>query len=262
MTDKAPKSAPQPPKPEQDLNKLSEQQIIDNILQNMPSTDEIVVEVPSRNKFYKLTDPGKPITLRPMTFEDERAMMSNKRGGADVLNMLLTRCVSNIAVGALLQMDKLFLIMKLREISYGNEYSASITCNACSKDNSIKFKLDELPVRYLEEDATDPITLHLPVLDKEVKVRLPRVQDEDYFSNSEQAIGNLWRFVDSIAGCEAKTVISKIIPQLPLKDAHVLLEAMGTSDYGTDTKVRFACSYCSHSEVMELPVTADFVTGK
>ena len=39
-------------KPQEQINKLSEQQIIDNILANMPSTEEIAVEVPSLNKFY------------------------------------------------------------------------------------------------------------------------------------------------------------------------------------------------------------------
>jgi len=247
-------------KPQEQINKLSEQQIIDNILANMPSTEEIAVEVPSLNKFYTLQDPGKPISLRPMTFEDEKIMMSNV-GGVDTLNVLLSRCVSNIKVDSLLQMDKLYLIMKLREISYGDEYQASITCTGCAKENKVKFTLSNLPVRYVEETLTDPQTIHLPILDKEIKVRLPRVRDENYFSNAQQAMGNLWRFVESIDNCEAKTVISKVIPQLPLKDAHVLLEVMGASQYGTDTKVRFACNYCSHNEVMELPITADFFTS-
>ena len=247
-------------KPQEQINKLSEQQIIDNILANMPSTEEIAVEVPSLNKFYTLQDPGKPISLRPMTFEDEKIMMSNV-GGVDTLNVLLSRCVNNIKVDSLLQMDKLYLIMKLREISYGDDYMAGIICNGCGKENKVKFTLSNLPVRYVEETLTDPQTIHLPVLDKEVKVRLPRVGDENYFSNAQQAMGNLWRFVESIDNCQAKTVISKVIPQLPLKDAHVLLEAMGASQYGTDTKVRFVCNYCSHNEVMELPITADFFTS-
>jgi len=259
MTEQQP---PQPPKPEAQLNQLSEQQIIDNILKNMPSTEQVEVDLPSKNKFYTLKDPAKKISVRPMTFEDEREMMSNKNGGADVLNMLLTRCVDNIDVGSLLQMDKLYLVMKLREISYGDEYSASITCSNCKKQNQVKFSLSNMPVRYVEDDITNPVTLHLPVLDKEVKVELPRVRDENYFSNPEKAIANLWRFVTSIDNCEAKTVISKVIPQLPLKDAHVLLGAMGANEYGLDTQVRFDCNYCSHSEVMELPITADFFTSK
>ena len=121
------------------VNKLSDQQIIDNILTNMPSSDQVPVELPSKNKFYSLQDPSKPVSLRPMTFEDERSMMSNKNINVDVLNNLLSRCLSNISVEQLLQMDKLFLIMKLREISYGDQYTAQISCAGCRRDNNIEF---------------------------------------------------------------------------------------------------------------------------
>jgi hypothetical protein len=246
----------------QKLNSLSEQQIIDDILKNMPSNDEVEVELPSYNRFYSLQDPAKPITVRPMTFEDERSMMSKKNHNVDVLNGLLAKCVSNIDVSQLLQMDKLYLIMKLREISYGDEYRANISCTACRKDNEVTFSLNQLPVHYIEDSFTDPLVIDLPILKKKIKVRLPRVSDERYFVNAEQAIGNLWRFIEEIDGHSEKSVISKVIPQLPLKDAHALLDSMAANEYGLDTKVRFLCNYCDHTEVMELPITADFFTGK
>jgi hypothetical protein len=256
-----PPGTPSPQKSQEMLNKMSEQSIIDSILKNMPTSDEVEVLLPSKNKFYSLIDPSKPITLRPMTFEDERAMMSNKNVNIDVLNTLLSRCVSNIQIGSLLQIDKLFLVMKLRELSYGDDYNASINCNGCKKDNSVVFTLSNLPITYLEDDATDPILVKLPVLDKEVKIKMPRIQDEEYFSNADYTIKNLWRFVEEIDGHSEKSVISKIIPQLPLKDAHVLLESLSGQKYGVETKVRFVCNYCSHNEVMELPITPDFFTG-
>ena len=259
MTEQQP---PKPQMPQEQINKLSEQQIIDDILKNAPTQDEVEVELPSKNRFYKLQDPAKPITLRPMTFDDERKMVSNKNVNVDVLNILLGRCVSNIDVGSLLQMDKLFLVMKLREISYGEEYTANINCSNCKRDNTVKFQLNQLPVNFVDDEMTNPLSVDLPVLQKTIKVRLPRVADEGYFTNTEHAIQNLWRFVEEIDGHTEKSVISKVIPQLPLKDAHALFNAMSSDDYGIDTKVRFVCKYCSHNEVMELPITADFFTGK
>ena len=170
------------PKPQEQINQISEQQIIDNILKNMPSNDEVAVELPSKNKFYNLVDPSKPISLKPMTFDDERAMMSKKSGGSDIINILLSRCMTNLDVGSLLQMDKLYLIMKLREISYGDDYNASITCENCKTENKVKFQLGSLPVTYVDDDYTNPITIELPILKKEVKLTLPRVKDESYFS--------------------------------------------------------------------------------
>ena len=147
-------------------------------------------------------------------------------------------------------------------LSYGNTYTANINCNGCRKDNPVEFTLDEMPVRYLEDGETDPMTIQLPVLKKEIKIRRPRVQDEHYFANADFAVANLWRFVEEIDGHDEKGVLSKVIPQLPLKDAHAVLEALSANQYGIDTKVRFVCNFCSHNEIRELPITADFFTGK
>ena len=70
------------------------------------------------------------------------------------------------------------------------------------------------------------------------------------------------KVLEEIDGHTEKAIISKVIPQLPLQDAHTLMETMGATNYGLDTKVRFVCNYCDHNEIMELPITADFFTGK
>ena len=254
MTEKTSDSAKQ-------VKNLSEQQLVDSILEHMPSNDEVAVELPSKNKFYNLKEASKPISLRPMTFEDEKAMVSTKNMGKDILNMVLSRCISNINVNDLLQMDKLHLIMKLRELSYGDEYNAVISCPSCKKDSEVTFTLSNMPVNFLEDDATDPMVFDLPVLKKQVKARFPRVSDEHYFTTAEFAIQNLWRFVEEIDGCRSKTVISKVVPQLPLKDAHRLLDHLSGTKYGVDTQVKFFCAYCSHTENMELPIGTDFFTA-
>jgi len=248
-------------KPPEGLKQKSEDQILKEILGNLPANDEVELKLPSKNKFYNLVDPAKPITLRPMTFEDEKAMMSNKNPNVDVINSLLARCVTNINIATLLQLDKLYIIMQLRSISYGDEYAAQIACPSCKRDNKVKFNLCDLQTKYIPEDLSNPIELTLPVLQKTMKVRLPRIEDERYFTNSEMAMSNMWRFVEEIDGHDAKVIISKVVEQLPLKDAHALLNVIGGNDYGIDTRVRFVCNSCSHHEVMELPITTDFFTA-
>ena len=241
---------------------FSDQQAIDDILKEMPANEAIELDLPSKNRFYNLKEPGKPITLRPMTFADEKSMLSKNTGNLDIINKLLARCLENVDVGQLLQIDKLYILMKLREISYGPEYTVSINCSKCKSENKVNFQLDTFNVRYADDNLTDPRTVHLPVLKKDVVVRLPRVTDEKYFANTEQSLVNLWRFVEKIDKYDSKPVISKVIPQLPIKDAHTLLEAIGCNDYGIDTNVRFDCAYCDNIESMELPITADFFSSK
>ena len=242
--------------------KQTDQEIIANILKDMPSNDAIELDLPSKNRFYTLQEPGKPITLRPMTFQDEKSMLSKKNSGVDVINQLLARCIENIDVGQLMQMDKLYILMKLREISYGPEYNVTINCPSCHKENNVKFEMNTFEVRYADENLTNPLKIHLPVLKKDVVLRLPRISDEKYFANAEQSLSNLWRFVEEIDGHSSKTIISKVIPQLPIKDAHYLMDALGCTGYGIDTGVTFACAYCNHVESMDLPITADFFSSK
>ena len=240
---------------------LSEDEIIEQLLKGVPKSEFIPLDLPSKNRFYKLKNPAKPISIRPMTFEDEKAMVSKKNVNVDILNLLLSRCVDNIDVSQLLQMDKLYMIMKLRSISYGDEYQATINCSSCRKDNNIIFNLDNLPVNYIDDDLSDPVIVKLPVLGKEVALTLPRISDEQYFNSAESTISNLWRFVESIDGHTSKSLISKIIPQLPLKDSKAILSSLSTAEYGIQTKVRFICDFCGHNELMELPITGDFFTG-
>ena len=242
-------------------SQTKDDEILAALLENLPAAEDLEVSVPSKEKFYKLHDPSKKISISPLTFEDEKSLMSNRNPDIDVLTGLLLKCVKNVTVTDLLQIDKLFLIMKIREHSYGEEYSASITCPGCRKDNNIKFTLSNLNVNYVEDDFTNPSEVFLPILKKTVKVRLPRISDEQYLQNTEHTTSNLWRFVEEIEGVTKKPIISKVISKLPLQDAHAVLNALGGGDYGIDTNVRFVCNYCTHSEVLELPVGGDFFTG-
>jgi len=239
----------------------TDEYIIANLIKNLPKQDAVPVELPSKNKFYGLVNDSLPVTLRPMTFQDEKALVSNKNVQVDSLNLLLERCVSNINIGKLLLMDKLYLIMKLREVSYGSEYTVAINCPQCRKENKITFDLTHLNVKYVEDDFTVPVAVKLPVLKKTVKVILPRVSDEQYLQNAEISSSNMWRFIEEIDGHTKKTIISGVLQKLPIQDIHAILKTLNSEKYGIDPNVRFACSYCSHHEVTELPITSDFFTG-
>ena len=118
----------------------AKQRIIDDILKDLPTSVETEVILPSEAKLYTLKDPSSPITLRPMTFEDERALISGSKD-VDPVTLLLQRCVTNINIAELLPMDKLYLLMKLREISYGDEYKTTLICQHCRFENITTIKL-------------------------------------------------------------------------------------------------------------------------
>ena len=238
------------------VNDPAKQEVIEDLLKDLPSDTAIELELPSENRVYALEDPGAPITLRPMTFEDEKALVSAKKT-EDPVNMILQRCATNVKIPDLLSMDKLYMIMKLREISYGDDYNTLLVCTHCKAENPTTVKLSTLNINPVPDDFADPVTVMLPTLKKEAKVRLPRVRDERMMSDTETALDQLWRFVVELAGHTDKSIIAPVIDKLPLKDVRTILNAI-KSDYGVDTKVKFQCNECGGVSIVDLPIDANF----
>lgn len=235
---------------------FNKEEIIQELLKDLPTNEAIEISLPSECRVYNLEDDGAPITIRPMTFEDEKNIISAEKG-QDPINIILQRCVTNIKVMDLLPMDKLYLIMKLREISYGDDYNTLLLCQDCSFENPTVVKLSQLNVNPVPDDFEDPITILLPTLKKEAKVRLPRVRDEKLFADTTTALDQLWRFVVDIDGHTDKSIISTVIDKLPLKDIRTVLNTIKV-EFGVDTKVKFACKECGGVSIVDLPIDANF----
>ena len=240
----------------QQVNDSAKQAVIDEILKELPIDTAVEVELPSECRVYTLEDSGAPITIRPMTFEDEKALVSAGKND-DPVNLILQRCTTNIRIPDLLSMDKLYLIMKLREISYGDDYNTLLICSQCKSENPTTIKLSQLNVNPVPDDFQDPITVMLPTLKKEAKVRLPRVRDEKMMVDPAVALDQIWRFVTEIDGHIDKSIIARVVDKLPLKDIRTILKAIKT-DFGVDTKIKFECTSCGGVTVVDLPIDSNF----
>jgi len=234
----------------------AKQEIIDQLLSDVPTNTEIEVELPSECKVYNLEDETGPIMMRPMTFEDEKHIVTAK-ADQDPVNVILQRCVTNLKILDLLPIDKLYLIMKLREISYGDDYQCLLLCPNCKEENPAIVKLSELNVNPVPDDFTDPTEVFLPKLNKPAKIKLPRVRDEKLFLNTEKALDELWRFVYEIDGHTDKSILAAVVNKLPLVDIRTILNAMKT-DFGVDTKIKLNCTSCKEVGVVDLPIDANF----
>ena len=237
-------------------NDAAKDAVIEDILKELPTDTAVEVELPSECRVYSLEDPGAPITVRPMTFEDEKALVSAGKG-EDPVNLILQRCTTNIKVPELLSMDKFYLIMKLREISYGDDYNTLLVCSHCKAENPTTVKLSQLNVNPVPDDFQDPVTVTLPSINKEAKVRLPRVRDDRFLEDAQSSLDQIWRFVVEIDGHTDKSIIAAVIEKLPLKDVRTIMNAMKT-DFGVDTNVKFECKDCGGVTVVDLPITSNF----
>tara|TARA_R110002051_G_scaffold40372_3_gene84075 strand:+ start:1110 stop:1856 length:747 start_codon:yes stop_codon:yes gene_type:complete len=240
---------------------LTKEDLVADILGSVPEEVVTEAELPSRCLFYTLDDPSRPVEIRPMTFEDERGLASMGAGqSAKALDYLISRCTSNINPSQLLEMDKMYILIKIREISYGEAFNADITCPNCKGSQSITIDISKLQVNKIPEDLKDPREIHLPVCDKKAVVRFSRSKDLQYISSPEKLADNLWRFVNSIDGCTDSKVISDVLKKLPLRDMHSILEGLNQNKYGVQTKFIYVCEGCDTETQTEVPFNETFFT--
>lgn len=241
-------------------DKIDPDDIVNKMFDHLPSEVEIEVKLPSTGKFY----PTKgPITVRPISWDDEKALASAKRGNTDLLSLIMSRCVKGVNSDLLLDMDKLFLFFTIRKISYGSDYTANITCPKCNAQGEVTISMDDFHINYVPDDFENPREIDLPVINQKVTVRWPRGDEQQYFENPDILSANLWRFVEKVGKHTKVEIRSKFIEMLgkkSLKDMHILIKEINTPQFGVDNRINYHCEICKEFTIMEVPLGADFFT--
>jgi len=225
-------------------------QMVEDILSDMPYNAKNVVTLPS----------GSEATLRPITFEEEKQILSLAKKGVDPSMVLLDNCVTDIDKSDILLVDKIYLLFKLRELSFGSVYKFIVGCPSCKQENRISIDLNDMPVVSME-DLGREVEVELPMCKKKAVVKLASVNDEKYIGDSEVLMENLWRFITSIDGIDNDMVIQKVIHRLPAGDINKMLSTVMCEGYGLTTEIRVLCSHCQHDSVMELPLNKNFFSA-
>jgi hypothetical protein len=219
---------------------------------------DLLSEVPTHSSKEVTLPSGGVAKIRPITFEEERDIIrANATQGVDIATVLISKCVEGIEDSEILLVDKLYLLFKLRELSFGAVYDFVVGCPGCKRENNISVDLNNMPVVSLEsEDGTE--TIELPMCKKQVKVRLASVADEKFMANTESLMDNLWRFIIQFDEYDNEMVIQQVIRKLPAGDVTKLVNTITCKGYGLTTDVRVICSHCGHDSVMELPLNQNF----
>jgi len=240
------------------LDKFADQRDsrLEQLFGELPQEVDSIVNLPSEGRFYPNKSPQATIT--PIKFEDEKQLAVSVKNNQNPVNLLLSKCVKDFEINNLLLIDKLFLLLKIREISYGSEYPAIITCPECSVKSEVKIDLSKLLINYIPTDVEDPREIKLPKLKKKVKVRFPRVSDESYLVNQEQIYNNMWRFVLEVDGIGDPVFINKAIPKMHIMDIKVILNNIMRNDLGLSPKFIFECGACGANSQMEVPINENF----
>jgi hypothetical protein len=230
---------------------------LDDLFGESKSSIEQIVELPSRGIGYP---PGMDkVTIRTLTFEDEK-IMSESNPDQDIISLLLTRCVSNLDPDILYGPDKLYLLYKIRELSYGTNIKLKETCPNCNEENQLEVDLSQLPVTKASDEFSDTKEITLPDLGKVMKIRVPRASDSGYMVNKPRILDNLWRFVINLDKYTDPKVISQAIKRLTSRDTRSLIEALFVEEFGIEAEAKYICSRCRQENIIEVPLSEAFFT--
>ena len=236
--------------------------------------DEITL--PSKGVFYDGTDAPADgvIHLRPMTGEEEQILATprySKRGQG--INMIFQRCIrETIKADNLLSVDRTYLLIALRSVSYGHEYEVEIKCPDCDKKFAHIIRLDQLMVDYCPPDFQTSLEDVLPKSGLKFVWHLARGKDEtivtDYRERRVKEYGGdaiddslLYRvaiMLDNVEGVKDRTELMILLKKLPIQDIAYLRSLALDPPFGVDTKCDITCSLCFHDFEVELPLEAGF----
>ncbi len=203
---------------------------------------------------HKFTLPsGIDIELREMTGAEEE-ILTNQRliKNGEAINRVLLNCISHLgdeekvsmdAVLALLSGDRLFALVKLRQISLGDEVELQPTCpnNGCRMSNFMTVDLEELEISPYPEERE--FAFKLPSSGKMVKFGfLDGHKEKRLASLKEPNISSamLIRIID----IDGKPPSKKILAEMSMRDRNSLRQEMARVDGGIDTMVELECDGC------------------
>ena len=251
---------------------------VNKILETLRSQNNIFeeVELPSLGKFYDGTDgpiDGK-LHIRAMTGEEEQILATPRfvRKG-QAINMIFSRCIKeNFKPENLLSVDRTFLLIYLRGISYGSEYEVEVKDPDSDRKFTTVIDLDTLPKENCPLDFNPPLEDVLPKSGLPFTYRLSRGKDEtelqEYRERRLRQFGDsatddtlIFRsaqLVESIANITSKMEIQQILKTLPIQDLSYLRGVVNDPPFGVDTKVTLLSPMSNEEFEVDLPLEANF----
>ena len=232
---------------------------VGDLLSNVnTSMDWRTLNLPSRGKAYIQSD--GTVEIKPFTFAQEKTLRSikNESDGARVIKQLFKDCVKGLDYDSMTLEDKTYVLFKLREISYGNEYTITAICRHCEAKNSLIIDIDKVPVTYAPDDYQEPFTITLPDSEQEVQFVSPRSKDEHLLADFEDLTDNLYQFALSVGKYSDERIKREFFKKTTVRDVAFFREKLLEDRYGMNKTMSYNCADCDSLNEMLIPLNESF----
>jgi ribosomal protein S27AE len=213
------------------------------------------------------------VLLRKMTGHEEAILADRRyqRNGGKLLTELLTSCIVGLgdlgtpprsAVSSMYSVDRNYLLVRLRSITFGAELQATYSCPGCGESVQLTDDLDSLPVESLMDGETPEdilVELEDGYLDRDgqvhtaLRLRLPLGTDEEAVAGQMRenpSLGKnalLARCMQSLGDLprpRLEALGPKIMGDLTLTDRRRIDRALEEAAPGIDLVRRLECPRC------------------
>jgi hypothetical protein len=241
------------------------------------------VPLPSKGRFYHDEDQpmGGEVHIRPMTGQEETILSTARlmRQGRGI-EMIFRNCLmeKHINPEKLLSVDRTYLLIYLRGISYGHIYEVTVKCPECghSFDHDINLNLpvDYCPDNFHEDSLAKTLpktrfTFRYHMMTGAHETEISAYRDrKTKFSNAtdDSFLYKASLLIDEIGNDNAKVnnrhAIQSLMERLPVADINYIRNTLNNPPFGVDTELIVPCPACGHEFPVELPYEANFFFPK
>ncbi len=238
------------------------------------------IRLPSLGRFYDDTNgPSNGILhVRPMTGEEEQILATPRfvRKGI-AINMIFQRCIQeDFHAEDLLTVDRTYLLIWLRGISYSPDYDVEVKCPFTEKKFMTTINLNDLEVEECPSDYGPELVDVLPTTGYNFSYRLSTGKDEqeiqEYRDRRMKMFGDnatddtlLHRtamLLTNVEGVTDKKELQTLVKHLPINDVAHIRNCVNEPPFGVETTIQVVSPYANEEFEIELPLEANFFFPK
>jgi hypothetical protein len=188
--------------------------------------------------------------------------------------MIFESCLQGkIDASKLLSVDRTYLLIYLRIISYTPNYEVEIKCPDCTNKYTASINLNELHVDECPDDFNvEDLEGSLPTSELKFSYRLARGADEADINQYRERRAKQWGdsavddtmhyrtalLLNEVEGISDKGQIQQIAKRLPISDVSHIRNLVNTPPFGVDTDVEMLCPSCFCEFTVDLPLESNF----
>jgi len=231
------------------------------------------VTLPSKGIFYEDKIPEGLVNIEPMGTREEKLFASGTSGSL-VIDKVFSSCVDcPIPPLDLVLGDRLFLLLQIRSISYGDEYSFPFRCSECNEKAWGSVSISKLPIRYAKEGSSSTFSMLLPILGNEIEVRFLTGKDEIAVQRYVKQIASkrgkageaeyVYRFARRIESIDGQSVgireAMELFESLKGEDSIYFRDEISEYEVGPELEIEVPCNYCNYlNGPMFMPMDTEF----